>query len=116
MRSNPLGNLLLLFNRGRGLRSLATARAFEMCAMSVWSIQQPFRFGALGWSPENQATYKQLIASTSILNRLFCLIPFMRWAGNRKAYEIGALFGTAHCACRAAQSAWCCITNLQHRS
>ena len=36
------------------------------------------------------------MACTSMVNRLFFLVPFLRWAGNRKAFEYGSFFGFVH--------------------
>ena len=77
--ANPFSNTMLLFRNGPGLRKLAIS---QMCETTAWvafeSCAKVYRFGPLGWSPENEVVYKQVVQSTSIINRQFFLVPFMK--------------------------------------
>ena len=77
--ANPFSNTMLLFRNGSGLRKLAIS---QICETTAWvafeCCAKVYRFGPLGWSPENEVVYKQVVNSTSIINRQFFLVPFMK--------------------------------------
>jgi len=73
--ANPFSNTMILFRNGAGLRRLAFSRIAEAsCQMVFNASARPYRFGPLGWSPENEVVYKQTMACTSMVNRLFFLV------------------------------------------
>ena len=93
-RANPLANVLLLFNSGPGLRSLATSCSAYFLCQSNWSIAASYRMGALGWTPAHSSYFNTISQFLSSVSAGKLVLPFMKKFGNRKAFEYGCLIAT----------------------
>ena len=89
--ANPFSNIWLLFSNGPGLRGLTLSTACFFTAQSTWSIVFPWRFGVLGWTPEQNSAYKLWLQPPAIAVDQFFVAPFMRWAGNLRCFEWSCL-------------------------
>jgi hypothetical protein len=48
-----------------------------------WRLSRMESVRSQGWSPENEVAYKQVQSATTIINRQFFLVPFMKKGGYR---------------------------------
>ena len=56
-RSNPLGNVAVLLNNGKGLRGLSISTILWFAVNSIWSSQFLYRVGVLQWTPTNDSHF-----------------------------------------------------------
>lgn len=91
--ANPFSNIMLLLRNGPGLRGLTCAYTAFAASQSTWSIQSMYRLGPLGWSSGEQGYFE--VPNNFV--RSFCgdklVMPFLKRAGNRVAFQQGALVG-----------------------
>eukprot|EP01045_Picozoa_sp_COSAG04_P008468 COSAG04_NODE_469_length_13856_cov_8.973832_3_plen_272_part_00 len=87
-------NVLLLFRNGRGLASLATACSAYFLCQSNWSIAASYRMGVLGWTPAHSSYFNTVSSLFSSLSAGKLVLPFMKRAGNRMAFQQGCLIAT----------------------
>jgi len=93
-KANPFANVLLLFRNGRGLASLATACSAYFLCQSNWSIAASYRMGVLGWTPAHSSYFNTISNLFSSLSAGKLVLPFMKRAGNRMAFQQGCLIAT----------------------
>jgi MFS family permease len=90
-RANPFANLLLLLNKGPGLRRLSVSTSLWFMCQEVWATQGAFRVGNLGWTPTRQSYFTSLSDGVGGFGQVLYLNRLLGRLGNRRTFELGAL-------------------------